>query len=317
MKAKIILTIGALALLCLPPAVSADVLYDQTTGTPGGLVASEIAGPNPDGNDCQAPPPMHGGGCFAADDFTVPPGPAWVVTGVYADGQGGVGDFFKFGFYTDQGGLPSGSGFLAPITGDYGAGERIGDGAIKMQRGAFQEPVAALDPGTYWLSFTATAPIPTSWFWRTQSPQTGQEAAWFNSVKQCQGTGTNWFHLATCGQMGPDLRFRVEGELLDRKFCDFKLGAPKRIPSGGLSWPATFPGYGDFKLTGTGGLQTSSHSVLKEHFLLKAKPKPSAKQKLKQAISVKSKVRFAFTRVIPGHDAPTCEKTLDVTLKKP
>jgi hypothetical protein len=182
---------AVVALLALPAAASADLLYDQSTGTPGGTVKSSHHAP------------LGSADADAADDFIVPPGLIWQLSSVdvrgsalnpttatvvlFADGGGRPGtELFR------QGGIPFPPGFAEnlPLSG-----------------------VAQLPPGHYWLSvYTAWSSSP--WSWGRQSPAYAFPAVWENTLNG-DGTGCTGFRpLSQCGyaeSQGADLIFRLNG----------------------------------------------------------------------------------------------------------
>jgi hypothetical protein len=300
------------------------VLYDQMTGRPGGLVPSEqsIAATT---NDCLRPffSPVDSQDCIAADDFTVPPGPAWSITAIQVDGQGGAGDNFKFELFKDAGGLP-----LSPSSASLGFGEGpgpqsgSGDVAFKSRWG---RGLGVLPPGSYWLGFYADGLMnessATSWYWQSQSPQVGREAAW---LKMCGETTERWSYLSACGQTGPDLRFRLEGERMTRGFGKFKLGRTQPKQNGGLTIYGTFPGPGELTLAGVGrgGEETIAarkKTVAKSTPIpLQINPTPGAKTVLKEAGTLKARVAISFVRRagVGGKRAPAYTRTIAVVLGK-
>ena len=236
---KAVAPLGRSAALCLAAiavlvmartaTASADVLYDQTGGTPTGLVASEEN--VQDGqNDC-------GGGasfkqnCIAADDFTVPPGPGWTIDDVYVLGSGGnTGSAcFAVEINPDAGGIPPGG--VANPAGGGGAGGGV-FGLTGADNFDFHNPLGSvvpdvyipptLAPGTYWLEVFfdpncgtgSLSQSPIGWSWRTVSPQAGLPAVWDGTSLSCPaGVGVIWRPLADCGKPGPDLAFRLSGQL--------------------------------------------------------------------------------------------------------
>jgi hypothetical protein len=298
------------------------VIYDQMTGVPGTLVASEqsIVATT---NDCLRPffSPIDAQDCIAADDFTVPPGPAWSVTGIQVDGQGGAGDRFKFELFKNVGGLP-----LSPSSASLGVGEGLGpksgsgDVAFKSKWG---RGLGVLPPGDYWLGFyadgLANESSATSWYWQSQSPQAGREAAW---LKMCGETTERWSYLSACGQTGPDLRFRLEGERMTRGFGRFQLGRSQPKPNGGLTIYGTFPGPGELKLAGVGKggkvmIEAKKKTVTESTPVpLQINPTPDAKKALKEGRTLKARVAISFVRRagVGGKRAPAYTRTIAVVL---
>ena len=329
MRLSAILTLASLfaltpVLFGAPASAKAAVLYDQTTGVPGPLVASEqsIATST---NDCLKAffTPLESQDCIAADDFTVPPGPAWNVTGVFADGQGGVGDDFKFEFFKDAGGLPNSpsSPFLG-VGGGLGPASGSGDIAFKSEEWGLG--FAALPPGTYWFSVYADGlkdeAAATSWYWQSQSPQVGREAAW---LKMCGPETERWSPLSACGQPGPDLRFRLEGERMTRAFSKFRLSKPQPKPSGGFTVFGTFPGPGELTMAGVGKSDRET-VVAKKKTVVKStpipiqiNPTPPAKGILLAGGKLAARVEVRFARKAGiRKKAPTYTRKLTVLLDK-
>jgi hypothetical protein len=315
----------ACALLASPAAASGVVLYDQTAGTPGGLVASEqsiVASTN----DCLRPffTPIDSQDCIAADDFTVPPGPAWNVTGIKVDGQGGVGDYFKFEFFRDAAGLP-----FSPSSAVLGSGERrgpkSGSGDIAFRSKKWSRGYAALPPGTYWLAVYADGlqneESATSWYWQSQSPQVGREAAW---LKMCGETSEMWSYLSACGQTGPDLRFRLEGKRMTRRFSSFRLSNPQRKQNGGLTFFARFPGPGRLTVAGVvrngrTAIETRRRPIVEDGRIpIQINPTPAVKQVLKAGGKVQTRAVISFARAAGvRQEGPPFARVLRVVLDKP
>ncbi len=326
-------------------SASAHVLYDQTTGTPGGFVPSE-GGVVADETDT-----------FAADDFTVPPGPRWYVNGVHVDGSGGIGSYmgwliFRGGDVPAEGegsiGLKD-SGFnlrgaskLSP-SGDLIFGNRHGKESLGSDSLG-----TALPPGHYWLkvhhwvqigSFSTTR---NNWGWQTQSPQAGSAAVWLDHTSgSCSDENHHylWHPLADCNQPGPDLRFRILGQEMGRKFYKFQLGKSRRMPSGGLAFPhVTLPGYAWYshsdqfltvhKVSGKGGVKSiTPHRLWRfagsypdSYFTgpLKIKPTPKTRKQLKRGRVLKLRVKVTYRRSVGlFHPSPPTTQKRNIVLKKP
>jgi len=339
----LVATLSLFAVLATSASASTQILYDQTTGTPGGFVPSEFSAKSSGTYECNAPTYIWQGACYAADDFTVPPGPAWDVQSVHVDGQGGAGDAFVWTI------LPSEA---LPAALDTGAGNgSIGSGSARPGSplsgvNNFDIPAYmgqpnigfALLPGHYWLKVYASNPNAASWAWQTQSPQTGYEAAWQDH--DCSGSsgGFNlfiWKHLSECGKTGPDLRFSLTGQLIDSAFSSFQLSKPRRLPSGGLAILAATPTGGTFtirKLAGKGKIEThvsAFYPTSKDNSAytvgLQIKPAGKTKAALKLGKKFKMRVAISYTRVASTNlvapsnsiSAPPNTKTLKVVLKKP
>ena len=302
----------------------AVVLYDQMGGVPGGLVASEqsIVAPT---NDCLRtfPNQFDSQDCIAADDFTVPPGPAWSITALQVDGEGGAGDYFKFEFFKDVGGLPASSTSARLGIGE-GRGPKSGSGDIAFKSKAWGRGYGVLPPGTYWFSLYADGlqneSSATPWYWRSQSPQSGREAVW---LKTCGETEEMWSYLLACGQTGPDLRFRLEGERMTRGFSKFQLSRPKPKRNGGFTVYGTFPGPGELTLAGVGKGSARAVEARKKPVTvstpvpIQINPTPDVKQALKAGQTVKVRVAISYARAAGiGKEGPAYTRTLTVTLDK-
>jgi hypothetical protein len=199
----VLLAAAIAALLALPAAASAAVLYDQTTGTPEGTVPSAHRSP-PAPSDADA-----------ADDFIVPPGFLWTLSSV--DVKGDAPSVVQTGnatLFADAGGRPG--------------TELFRQGGIPFPGGLVENlPLSGappLPPGHYWLSIYTTWSI-SPWDWRRQSPAYGYPAVWENPPNG-DGTGCTTFQpLAQCGyaaSRGTDLQFRLNGDatpILQRRKC--------------------------------------------------------------------------------------------------
>lgn len=320
--AVLVLTVSSLV---LPAGAPAAVLYEQMTGAPGGVVASEqsiVANTN----DClrQFFTPIEAQDCIAADDFTVPPGPAWSVTAIQVEGEGGLGDNFKFEFFRDVGGLPVSPSSALLGTGE-GRGPKSGSGDIAFRSKGWGRGLAALPPGTYWLSVYADGleneSTATSWYWQSQSPQAGREAAW---LKMCGETSERWSYLSTCGQTGPDLRFRLEGERMTRAFGRFQLSKPKPKRNGGFTVFGTFPGPGELTVAGVSKADQKAIKARKKPVVKSApvpiqiNPTPATKNALKEGKKFKARVAISYVRTAGVRKkAPAYTRTLTVVLDKP
>lgn len=308
----------------VPGGASGAALYEQMGGTPGGLVASEqsiVA----NSNDCLQPlfSPIDEQDCIAADDFTVPAGPAWSISGIQAEGEGGAGDDFKFEFFRDVGGLP-----FSPSSARLGTGEvrgpASGSGDVAFRSKKWSRGLAALPPGNYWLAVYADGlqneSSATSWYWRAQSPQVGREAVW---GLMCGETAEVWSYLSACGQTGPDLRFRLEGERMTRSFSKFQLSRPRPKHNGGFTAYGTFPGPGEVTVAGAGASQTTVEArrrpIVKDAPVpIQINPTPGTKRALKGGAMVKARVAIRYVR-FAGIDrkGPPFTRTLTLVLDKP
>lgn len=191
-------TLVALALIAAP-AARAALLYDQTVGAGTvGVPSTEFQGSPADTSQ-------------AADDFTVPYGQHWMLSGVLFLGssKSTAERAFNLSFYEEFGGF------------------RLGPGSqIFEQRGVpadggpnYSVPVSGLgvlNPGTYWVSGQAVAgPGDEGWTWRAHPGVRGRSGAlWRN---EGNGLGTDcieWWTRDSClaeptGE--PDQAFALSG----------------------------------------------------------------------------------------------------------
>lgn len=302
----------ALIALTLPAAASADALYDQTTGTAGGLVT------------------LPQSGLFIsplADDFTVPPGPGWLFENAHIEGQGVAGEQFGVAILQDSGGLPSSGG--ADVL--FGYGPKLGSSgsfdvpAPKKYKYVTDLPYGiGLLPGHYWLELlelTKPGQSQTSGAWRTQSPQSGSEAATYDAAN------SNWRHLSDAGQSGPDFQFRVDGEPISSDASRFKLSKPVRRPGGAVLVLANFPGDGTPKLKFTSGKKWVKPLKLHSNVYgthLKFNPTAKAKRKFRRdGKHLKFSATVTYARSFGGMDspqpfvAPPTTQTIHSVFKKP
>ena len=173
---------------------------------------------------------------------------------------------------------------------------------------------AALTPGHYWLTVVAkdfaspSKPPSEPWSWQTQSPVSGFEAATL-SKKTCGSY--DWKPLSECGKTGPDLRFRIEGDRVDRDFLKVKLGKPKRMPAGGIETILSIPAAGVVKarkVSGKGKLRVHLGGFFETdegHYvgLLKVQPLGATKKAVKNGLVLHPKVAISYS--LPGIDAHT------------
>jgi hypothetical protein len=293
----------ALAALALPQAATADTLDDQTTGTPAGSVSP-------------------GSLAYLADDFTVPPGPGWLIDNAHFEGQGGAGAKFNAFILQDSGGLPSSE--LASAIGQSTKLDAAGNfdtPATKKFKYVSDLPYGTgLLPGHYWLAVAQVLnpnQTPPSWAWRTQSPQSGLEAAIYN--------GLDWRHLSDAGQAGPDFRFRIDGEPISSDASRFKLGKPIRRPGGAVLVLANFPGEGTPKVKLTSGKKWVKPPKLHSNSLgtkLKFKPTAKAKRKYRGGKRLKVSAKVTYARSFTAQEsiqpflAPPTTQPLHFVLKK-
>jgi hypothetical protein len=315
--ARLALAISAIltgALCASPVAASLEVAYDQTTGTPGGyLPTNKDAG-------------------MLTDDFTVPPGPSWWVQSVHVDGQGGAGS--KFTWIITPGDAAPARPKPIPSIFDIASSTRVTDPLPGT--GSFDIPVdprypvrgRIVAPGHYWLGVVAsdfsssTKPPSEPWAWQTQTPLSGFEAFTL-SKKEC-GID-DWTPLPRCGKTGPDLRFRIEGQRMDRGFSKLKLEKLQRLPAGGIQATLVLPVLGVVKVRRVG----SKKGDLRVHLgdvresdqgnviaLLKVKPKGATKAAMKQGLVLRPKIAITYAPGELGDTAPSKTTIFKFVLKK-
>ncbi|MFL5908538.1 MAG: choice-of-anchor R domain-containing protein [Solirubrobacterales bacterium] len=261
----------------------AAVLYDQTTGTPGALLSF--------------------GPYEAADDFVVPPGPAWIAQSVDLNGQGVAGHIYTE-IWSDAGGQP-------------GTTIYANDNTITTPDNFNAKMLGFLKPGRYWLAVNWVVGNPMSWSWRTQSPQSGNEAVWAGFNATCTySPGVNWRPLSACGLPGPDLQFRLNGTVASNQF---QLDPPRRSPNGGVSIRGTFPNSGDLEVRGR-GLKTKHYDV---HCTggnpcrqgMNLGPLPAVKKKLTAGKKIRTTASITFAPSA-GYGVPPSTQTVRILLKR-
>ena len=186
----------------LPPARPGAVLYDQMdqpAGTPGGVTSQDFE-PSFDAFDT-----------FTADDFVVPNGQTWNVTGVDVAGEytagGGPADSLNVIFYDNSGSNLPGNIVASRPGNSYTGGANA---VITLT-----SPVS-LGQGTYWVAVQSRQDFTPfgQWFWDNRLVSASQGAAWQNPGDGF-GTGcTTYTNKITCldaSQNGPDQLFRING----------------------------------------------------------------------------------------------------------
>ncbi len=279
-------------LLFAASTATAAVLYDQTGGAPADSVLSLSSGNFPTSPEDESKPcGVAGTSCYGLDDFTVPQGSAWYVKSVHVDGQGGTGDVMSWQAIEGANPPKPSEGGLSPFdsppppialasgsTGTPVSGSNDFDVPVSSA-----EPSAgmAIPPGHYWLSAYGGIPLgvkggqPSTWKWQTQSGSDGSPAQW--SSEDC-GSQHEYKPLSACGQPGEEMRFRIEGELLDSSFSKLTVGKARRTPDGGVNIPVELNGFPERpgvvvkKVKGKGKVFT----IAKEGWgLVRGKPAPS------------------------------------------
>ena len=184
---------------------------------------------------------------FAADDFVIPPGETWQITGVDVAGEYGTppgpAESFHVFFYANAAGdLPGGlvaTRFANPYTG--GANAVI----------TLTSPVI-LGPGTYWVSVQARQDADTvgQWFWDNRLVISNAGAAWQNPGGGFMVGCTTWDRKTTCltGQNGPDQLFRLHGSICST--VSFTNSTTISLPDGTAS-----PYPSDINVAGQGTVQ--------------------------------------------------------------
>src|SRR6266540_3529690 len=145
-----------------------------------------------------------------ADDFVVPVGQTWRITGVDVDGEystSGPPASMNVFFYRNGGGLP-GTVFATRLANSFSGGTNPGDFVITLT-----SPVT-FSPGTYWISVQARMDFSSGgqWYWRLRTVQSNSADAWENPGNGF-GTGcTTWTHPTSCGvATDPDAVFQLHG----------------------------------------------------------------------------------------------------------
>ena len=223
----------------IPPAIPAgDILYDQMDNpapTPGGVTSQDFETAN-DPFDT-----------FAADDFVVPGGETWSITGVdvageYGNGPGPAASFNVF-FYADSATLP-GTLVATRLANPYSNGANA---VITLT-----SPVI-LTPGTYWVSVQARQDFTPAgqWFWDNRSVISNSGAAWQNPGGGFAVGCLTWGRKTTCltTQNGPDQLFRLHGAICNP--VSFTNSTTITIPSSGTATP--YPS--DIVVAGQGTVQ--------------------------------------------------------------
>jgi hypothetical protein len=167
-------------------------------------------------------------GSFAADDFTIPPGPSWEIETIFVDGFINLGDLatnaqtLTWYIYADAGGVPAGapgdgSEIWSLVTTPADPAVTIVGSAPTLDVVAAQGTALALPPGTYWLSFfpsiNVVDPVQQDrWNWFAAGTANG-----YNSMLMDEGNfgGFPWTPIA--GLVGQpwwhDQAFRLEGQV--------------------------------------------------------------------------------------------------------
>ncbi len=173
-------------------------LYDQNANDAGASVLSANFESSFEAYDSQG-----------ADDFVVPDGHKWKVTGVtvtgaYFNGTGPASGVVV-SFYKDNAGLP---GDLVKTMGASKFTDDAGSFAVRLQ------DAVPLKAGTYWVSVQATMDASSGageWGWEVNSVQNGNMAAWQNPGGAF-GVCPSWASVQSCTGNGPDFMFSLTGK---------------------------------------------------------------------------------------------------------
>jgi len=177
---------------------SAVPLYDQRDNDSGGAISSQNFEAGLDAFDDQA-----------ADDFSVPAGQAWTVTGVEAVGLyfGGPAPSFNVSLYRDLGTSPG--ALVASYPSVVAAPDTAGTVSLPIS------PSISLTRGTYWVAVQANLDFGAGgqWFWETRTVQSGDAAAWQQPGNGSSTGCVTWGPALTCipAGGGPDQMFAIDG----------------------------------------------------------------------------------------------------------
>ncbi|MGI8589031.1 MAG: S-layer homology domain-containing protein [Chloroflexia bacterium] len=148
----------------------------------------------------------------AADDFAVPSGQTWTVTGVDVSGSyyngPGPADSVNVSFYNNGRTVP-GTPVFTQTNIVYSPGPNPGDFVITLS------PPAVLRLGTYWVSVQANQQFNPNgqWYWRDRYTLSQSAAAWSNPDAGFRHGCSNWGPRSVCNisGMAPDQVFRLNG----------------------------------------------------------------------------------------------------------
>lgn len=141
----------------------------------------------------------------AADDFTVPAGQTWQVTGAQAPGVDNLGDYeFRVTIFGDAGNGPGGQVFR-------------GEATVPAVAPTYTFPlsgVPALQPGHYWVSIQLMNLV--AWSWANRTVQSGSPAMWQNpDGSDGEPECVTWNLRTTCESETaafPDQAFSILGD---------------------------------------------------------------------------------------------------------
>jgi hypothetical protein len=189
----VLLLLGAIGVCMTVPALASGVvLYDQT---------DNATTSNHGSNDWIAP--HEGFTDQIADDFIVPSGQSWQISGVDVLGIGGYASpTINIFIYANAGSLPGAELFRQSV--------------VAMNEPDYSVAVSGtpnLNPGTYWISVQQTGTeVGTGWYWKERSVQSGNPAAYRNPAGSSVATCTAWSVRSTCFPSSPpDELFKLSG----------------------------------------------------------------------------------------------------------
>jgi hypothetical protein len=202
------------------PNLPTVVLYDQINNAapPGGVTSQNFEAA------------FNTSDSFAADDFVVPAGQSWSITGVDVAGEysgvGGPAASVNVFFYANGGSNLPGALVASYANIAYSSGPGF---VITLS------PAVVLSSGTYWVSVQANQDFGTAgqWFWDNRTVISNSGAAWQNPGGGFGVGCTTWGRkgpgAGTCltTQNGPDQLFRLNGTAaaLPEDFESGTLGA--------------------------------------------------------------------------------------------
>lgn len=215
-----------------------NVLHDQMDHDAGSGVSSQ-----------EFEAAMNTYNSLAADDFTIPPGQTWTLTGVDAGGQyysgPGPAGAFNVYFFADEGGVPGPT-----------AGSATGLAYADADNGSplieFASPIV-LSAGTYWIALQARQDFSPAgqWAWQYRAARSGNGPVWKNPGGGFGSGCSYWQPLATCvaAASGVDLMFRLRGTKTGGRSgarWDFDEAATPALPQ---DWTTDATGAGESWLT--------------------------------------------------------------------
>ena len=177
-------------------SASAAIIYDQNNNIQPGNIS--ILSINPTGSPTLS--------AAAADDFTVPLGQKWRITGINVSGfqAGGAPTTETVTVSTDKGQHPFKARNQQTVVGADTAG------SLQISLAPF-----ALTAGHYWVSVVAnTTNVGVQWYWDSRSVQKGSAAEWQNPGGGWGFGCLSWWYVPQCSNnlAGPDLMFSLTGK---------------------------------------------------------------------------------------------------------